>query len=180
MEDVPESLDPDAIRAELVKAGLLCVAFDILRDQLEQKLRGFFADSFRGWDPLPSDEYRGEVLTRHKSSFMASALWYVDQGVLVADDIPTIERIRSHRNDVAHSLPNYLFDPANRIKVEILEAAKRYIDIVSKYWVRTWATCDPTFDGVDLETVDIQPASSIVMKYLLDSVHDLGAEQKSG
>ena len=174
------SLNAHAIRTELVRAGLLLVAFETLRGQLEHKLRGFFADDFQNFVALPSEEYRRQVLSRHKSSFVAAALWYVDQGVLVAEDVPTLERIRSHRIDVAHELPNYLFDPASRLDVGLLEVSQRYIDTLSMYWATVWASCDPAFDKVDLDTADIQPAASLVMKYLLDSVHDLDPQQDGG
>ena len=173
-------LDPAAIRTELVRAGLLLVAFETLRGQLEHNLRGFFADDFRNLESLPSDEYRREVLARHKSSFLASALWYIDQGVLAADDIPALERIRLHRNEVAHELPNYLFDATRRIDVGLLEVAQRYIDTIGNHWARTWASCDPAFDDVDLQTANIEPAASLLMKYLLDSVHEMDREQNDG
>lgn len=171
-DEILRKLDSDELKANLARAGLFLAAFEIMRGQIEGSLRGFFAEDFKNLEALPSQKYRDEVLSRHKSSLTASVLWYVEMDVLEKSDVDAIESIRSYRNQIAHELPNYLLGPGYEIDLDAVRAMQRYIDVVGGFWARTWAETDPDYDHVDLDSSPPESLASIVMGHLLDALGD--------
>ena len=54
------------------------------------------------------EDYETKVLCLDKSPLRASLLWLKNMSVIDDPDIAEIDRIREHRNELAHDLPKFL------------------------------------------------------------------------
>jgi hypothetical protein len=72
VEALSKKLDPDAIQSNLVRAGLFLAGWEMLKSEIENKVRDFFSYGFDSNGPLYSPRYKTDVLSRHESQFQAS------------------------------------------------------------------------------------------------------------
>lgn len=131
-------MEPEAIETRLRLAGCYLAAFEVLRHTVEDDLVGFFADRHSEDGPLPSDEYRREVLSLHKSPPKAVVLWYCKMGVLDSRDADRLQVILEHRNEVAHDLVDCMLDPGRDVRRDLISEMIEYTDRIGKFWMETW------------------------------------------
>jgi len=92
----------------LAYAGLVLVAFELVKSLVVKPIKGFYAHTTFG-SGMPFVSYEQDVLTRHKNEFEACLLYLRDlMQVIDSDDLGAIQDLRKHRNDLAHDLPSRL------------------------------------------------------------------------
>ena len=138
---------PGKIKTKLINAGLFLVAYELLKTFVLKRTRGFFTD-MRDAKLALSDEYEHEVRSLHKSEVQACLLWLARKfKALSADDIAAFDRIRRHRNALAHELPSYLVEEELQVDMSLLDGAEAILAKVAHFWIDVWTDLDPAWDG---------------------------------
>jgi hypothetical protein len=92
----------------LTYAGLVLVAFELIKSLIVKPIRAFYAHTTFG-PGMTFVSYEHDVLARHKHEFEACLLYLRDfMQAIDADDMLAIQQLRRHRNDLAHDLPSRL------------------------------------------------------------------------
>jgi len=159
-------LRPEAVRANLVRAGAVLAAHQVLRGQIVGRLRGFFSFSGESEGSEGLGLYQSEVLSRARSEVSACLDWLVESGPLSSEDAAMANRLREERNRVAHELPKALIDPAFPVNETIVQDAARVSQAIARFWALTWATANPAFDNREIDPTAVESGASLLIAYL--------------
>jgi len=165
-----KALDPRAVRSNLLLAGLLLTAYELVRSTIVDKVRSFFCWEYRGAKLIDSDEYRDHVISRHEDRLHASCLWLQDMGALEQRDLTTIGNARKHRNALAHELPRFLADARKHVDSELLAEMQEVLAKVGRWFIReVEIPSDPQCDGKTIDDSDILSGNSLLLQVLIDA-----------
>ncbi len=135
IDDTPEKwmqlLSKEALKDNLAKAGLYALAYELLKNSLIEKPRGFFA----GRDSEPDDRYKAEVLSKHESKLIASCMWFQENGVITEAEVQEVRRLREYRNYIAHELPNVLLDTEQQVDPNKLICLFQILCKIDRWWI---------------------------------------------
>ena len=108
-----EDLSPEELSRGLTYAGLVLVAFELVKKMVVRPIKVFYSDiTFAPASPFKS--YDQDVRFRHSNEFEACLLYLRDfMEAIDSADMATIQELRTHRNELAHDLVARL--PALRI-----------------------------------------------------------------
>lgn len=122
-----EKLHPDAIRSNLVRAGLFLAGWEMLKSEITKQVRLFYGATVKGsWgnysfvpddeDPISRQRYAEEVLAldtgkKKGKIFRASLRWLVESEALTETQPARVQEMERHRNEVAHELMKVVVDP---------------------------------------------------------------------
>ncbi len=146
-----EHLSPEELTRRLTYAGLVLVAFEILKTMIVGPIKAFYADTTYGPD-MPFKSYEEDVKGRARDEFEACLLYLRDfMRSLNADDVDTIQELRRHRNALAHDFTQMLptldlgqFRPLwHRVDQTLFE--------LSRYRTYMEIGADPEFKDIDWE-----------------------------
>lgn len=147
-------LDPDVLKANLVRASLYLASYELLKSAVVENPRGFI--NMRNTDPsADGPEYREDVLFLYpKDRLHASCLWFRKMGAIDDADITIIAEIRKHRNDIAHDLPKYIGDSRHEVNMQLLDSIHFMIGKIERWWIREIETdANSDYDHVDRSAV---------------------------
>jgi len=137
----------------LAYAGFVLLAYELVKSLIVEPIKLFYRDTTFGAGPFKS--YEADVKARHKNEFEACLLYLRDfMQAIDADDVMAIQALRTHRNELAHDLPNRL----KRLDVDsyapLLECADRALFKLSNYRTYMEIGHDPEFNdkGIDWAT----------------------------
>ena len=101
-------LNPETLRQNLIVASMFIAAFEILKDNIVDRIKHFYITGFdqTGWRIDP--KYEAEVLRRNRSPVFASLSWLHEHEAINKQDIKAFEKVRNCRNEIAHELPRML------------------------------------------------------------------------
>lgn len=159
-------LNPHTLRSNLIVSSLFIVAFETLKDAIIGHLKSFFMVEL---DPDGSfaTKYRDAVLSRHKSPLRASLLWFHEMRAIDDEDLETVDRIREHRNEIAHDLPALIAHSNREIKIELIKDVWELVCKIDRWWVREIELpTNPAFDGQEIEAIPDSEISSGRMIFL--------------
>ena len=89
--------------ALMLRASAVVMAYEHVRNRLEERLKGFYTDKPpEDWEWPMSSSWRSDVLTLAPNRVPAMRQWYVVHQVLTASDVRLVEAIRQERNRLAH------------------------------------------------------------------------------
>jgi hypothetical protein len=150
-----DDLSTDEVREALAYAGLVLVAFELVKSMIVKSTRFFYADVTFG-EGMPFKSYDEDVLSRHRNEFEACLLYLRDfMEAIDSEDLMTVQALRKHRNDLAHDLVARL--PALRPQdyQPLLENVDRTLFKLSNYRTRMEIRADPEFQsrGIDWDAV---------------------------
>ena len=101
-------LNPDVMRPALIIASLYITGFELLKDTIVDRPKGFFTNGF-GPDGLHLDPaYQTDVLSKNKSVLYASLEWLKGMGTIDDSDLAMFERVKAARNTTAHQIHKLL------------------------------------------------------------------------
>jgi hypothetical protein len=130
-------LNPEKLKANLARASTFLAAYELLHSSVVDKLRGFFQMGFRNGAAVIGPAYKKEVTDLYpKDVFHASCLWFQKMGAITQDDVSVIEKIRHHRNDIAHELPKYLADADHEVNMHLLDSIDFLLGKIDRWWIR--------------------------------------------
>lgn len=132
---VEQKLSPERITANLQNAAMYLVAYELLRRSIVDELQAFYLVGMPGITaPGMEREYQEEVSNRHKKVYEASCLWLADQAVFDESDVAELQRIREHRDQIAHELPALMMNPAFDVDLRLLSRMRHHLGAAGRYW----------------------------------------------
>lgn len=164
-------LHPDLLRSNLIAAGLYLTAWETLRDCVVDQLRSFYSCGFDENGATIGTDYTTRVLSRHKSPIQASLQWFQEEGVVDDADLQLVRRLRAHRNDIAHNLPQFIGKPNRDIDVELIGQLFNLIAKIDRWWIRqVEIPTNPDFDDQEVDAIpddDIQSGRMFFLATLI-------------
>jgi hypothetical protein len=152
-----------AIRVALQRAGIFLTGWELLKNDIEDRVRGFYEIRTGTVD----ERYESEVLSRSKHRLEASVLWLVEMGALTEARAARVQEIREHRNEIAHQLPKLLVDPNHEIDLTLMKDMAVIIRAIGAFFGRIAMDSDPEFAGRDVKDEDIRSGTSLLMDHLV-------------
>lgn len=168
IEAILKKLAPETIRSNLVRAGLFLAGWEILKSEIQNKVKDFFLEGFDQSGFLYSNQYKTRVLDRHKSRFEASMMWLVETEALSEAQSAQVLKLRDHRNEVAHELPKLLLEPDHvGVDIAMIHELKELIGALGVFWGRIEVDINLDFDGREVEDAEIRSGVSLLMEHLV-------------
>lgn len=176
--DSSKVFTPNILRINLLLSSLYLTSFEILKTAIIEGVKDFFIyqepssddnlkESLRAIDPSLvehfQDSYQEEVNEyekevgiklddRDKLGLIPSCKWLQRQGVLSEEEVEEIRKIRDHRNEIAHELPELLVGEGFDIQLEHFQRIRTLIHKVDVFGARN----EVFFDMSTLDEVDVQ------------------------
>ena len=168
IEDIVKKIHPETIRSNLIRAGLVLAAWELIENEVEKKVRDFYIAGFdekKQW--IYSPDYETKVLDRHKYAFEASLLWLVDRDALDEDQADKIRAFREYRNKVGHEMPTILVEVGHDIDVVRIREMRDVIAALGQFWGRIEVEIDPDLVGKDVDYTKIQSGMLFLIDHLI-------------
>lgn len=166
-------LDPQVLRSNLHAIGIYLVAFEILKSTVIDDPRGLFTMETEDDEDAP-DTYKKNVLSRDRSPFRASMLWFKEMGAINEDDVATADEIRRHRNELAHEIPKFLTSVKSNLDVSLFDKILALMSKIDRWWIREIELdCNPDFDHLDHNSIpdeEITSGNMILIQIILAGV----------
>jgi hypothetical protein len=146
-------LNPDELKANLARASVYLCSYELLKSAVIGKPRWFFSPWYPR-DGEDSPDYKAEVTALcPKDPFHASCLCLRKMNAIDDADVGWIERIRRHRNDIAHELPKYLIDPQFEVNMQLLDTIHFLVGKIERWWLReVEMLADPAVPDADIKS----------------------------
>lgn len=165
-------LNPDVVRARLLRTGLFLVAHEMLLSAIKDRIHDFFSNTWTaadGWKP--SRKYREEVLSLDPKGkndpFRASVVWLREIEAIDEKDESTIRELTEERNLLAHELRNVL---GGTLKHDFEGLFPKLVSLVTKidrWWiVNVEIATDPELAGKEFDEDGITPGSLMLLQVL--------------
>lgn len=164
--------DPRLIRRALVQASFLLAAWEILKSSVIDRTRSFFHVEYRDGAWVVGEDYETDVLALARHPFEASLRWLARMGAISQADIPRVQRIRRHRNEVAHELPMYAIGWGVEIDTELLVLTRHYVFKVSNFWARLEFEGDPDVPP-DTDFSTAKSGGVVLLDHMLEILEEL-------
>lgn len=159
--------NPSTLKKNLIAASVFLSIYEIFKDSIISKLKGFFCHAYIDGKDVISKRYKEEVLSLDDDSFKAHLVWFYNCGVIDKLDIDTITMIREHRNDVAHRLPLIISEDGKEIELKYLNQIYSILSKIDRWWiVNIEMQINSDFDNIDLDEIDINEIKSGSMIFL--------------
>ena len=129
-------LHPKALKSNLIVVSLFIVSFELLVQSIVKQLRSLYWCGFDKNGPRISPNYDRNVLALHKNKLTASLLWLKSNRAIDDADIDLVDRIRHHRNALAHEMPKFLASSEAEVDVDLLVAMHDLICKIDRWWIR--------------------------------------------
>lgn len=171
-------LNPDSLRSNLIAASLYLTTWEMLQQCVIEQLEGFYCLGLDPTDERSSGSYFERVLSRDKSPFRASLLWFLESGAIDQNDIDMIDKIRVHRNEIAHELPRFMASMDRNVDVSLFH---KMVDVICK--IDRWWICEvelPTnseFDGKEIDYSGVSSGRMIMIHMMLEIATTENSEQ---
>ncbi|MBI3245654.1 MAG: hypothetical protein HYZ50_04000 [Deltaproteobacteria bacterium] len=154
-------LNPDKLKTNLIQASLYLAAYEIFKNGMIDKLRDFYAHQ---WRPdatgevrsVISEAYKKEVIALYpKDELHACCLWFASSGAIEQNDLNQIEKIRKHRNSIAHELPKYVSSADRSIDLSSLFSLIGLVKKIDLWWLKEVdLPTDPDYTPEDITSID--------------------------
>lgn len=157
-------LHPETLKTNLLTASVYILAWDALCDCIVDQLKGFYWTGFNADGDITDERYETRVLARHKSPLQASLLWFKESNAIDDADIALVDRLRQHRNEIAHQLQDFI---AGRRQVDPVLFVQQceLIRKIDTWWIRNIEIpTNPDFDDTDTDAI---PDSEIMSGRLM-------------
>lgn len=164
-------LNPLTLRANLLTASIFLTAYESLMQCIVDQLQGFYCTGFDPDGLTYSDSYRRNVLARHKEKLTASLLWFQESGAIDQADIDLVDRIRKHRNEIAHELWKFMATAKHNVDIKLIEEMCGLVVKIDRWWIRNIELdVNPDFDHMDKSAIpddQIQSGRMIFLEMMI-------------
>ncbi|NOZ40290.1 MAG: hypothetical protein GXP24_08705 [Planctomycetes bacterium] len=161
-------LNPQVLRQNLITASLFLAAFESLKSSVTNPIRDFFSNGFDENGFIVDPEYQAEVLDRHKSPLRASLLWLHDREIVDDADIATVDRIREHRNELAHQLMKYVAQSESEIDVELIGEISKLVTKIDRWWIlEVEVPANSDYDGQEIDESEIISGNMFFLQMMM-------------
>lgn len=128
-------LNSETLRNNLIAASIYIAAFEILKQSVVDRIKGFFSEGFDQSGPIVGEEYGNEVLSKNKSPTYASLLWLEEMGAITKSDIEQFEAIKAYRNELAHKITNILSKGSEFGHAELFCEMVKLLRKIEIWWI---------------------------------------------
>ena len=143
-----KDMDEDKLTQALAYAGYILLAFELVKSLVVKPVKQFYAYSTFGVS-MPFKSYNEDVAFRHKNEFEACLLYLHDfMEAIDSDDLLAIQKLRKHRNDLAHNLPVMLPKVCVEENRKLLDDAHKALFKLSNYEAYKQVGSEPALHGV--------------------------------
>ncbi|RUT43272.1 DUF4145 domain-containing protein [Paenibacillus anaericanus] len=170
-------LNPEILKANLIKASLYIAAFEMLKDSIIDHPKTLFTDGFNeeGW--IVDENYKLKVLSRNKSPLYASLDWFKEMETIKQADIEVFNSLKEYRNKLSHEMASSIFKGFDEEEfTKLFSELIILYEQIEKWWVINFELAiDPE---INIENVDdVYPGSILMLKLMLDVA--LSGEEES-
>ena len=133
-------------------ASLFVTCFEMLKTSIQDRLKGLLCinPTLNEQGELEFDEsedYKtqvskreildnnGKKLSGSYQLFYSSCLWLKENNAITQDDFDEIEKIRKHRNLIAHQPLKLLVDDNFNVNVALMRKSKELLTKIEKWWI---------------------------------------------
>lgn len=174
-------LNPDILKSSLIIYSIFITVFEILKQQVIERIRYFYVDGFVGDNLIINEKYNKEVLSRHKNALYASLEWHLEKGIISKEDIELFHELRKQRNKLAHEMTTVIFEGNNDSIIVNLEKMINLLKKIELWWImNVEIPTDPDIN-IDIDDMDIEhiiPGSIMIIQLLLEIALNEGEEEK--
>ena len=171
-------------------ASLFVTSFEMLKTSIQDRIKSFLClnATLNEQGELEFDEsedYKTQVSKREilgingkKLSvsyhlFYSSSLWLKESDAITQDDFDEIEKIRKHRNLIAHEPLKLLVDDNFNVNIELLRKSKELLTKIEKWWIiEVEIPLNPDFDGKKIDESEVLSGSMIFLNYLMEIANE--------
>ncbi len=172
-------LQPETLRGNLIAISLYISAFEMFKGQIIEKPKTFFSDGFDQNGLIINEQYKSEVLSKSKSPFYASLLWFKEMEAIDDVDIEIFDGIRKHRNEVAHEIINFISDAKRNLDIKKFQELIALLSKIEKWWLINFEIAiDPHMVPNDVDPDEVIPGPIWSLQLMLDIA--LGNEPEEG
>jgi len=140
-------LNPKTLRQNLVTAAVFLTAYEMLKEALVDRLRGFYSTEWTKDGPEVGAGYQREVRGLDKKEVIACAKWFRRSDALTDADLVLLQEIIQHRNTAAHHLPAVLGSSEKQFSLRHLHAIYELTAKLDVWWIKSIEVeTDPAFD----------------------------------
>jgi hypothetical protein len=165
-------LDEETLKGNLAKAGLYALAYELLKNSIIDKPKGFFTCGTK-----QDDEYRKQVLSKNSNPLIASCQWLQENCAITEADVADVLQFREHRNYIAHELPNVLLNPKVQVDEEKLLRLFQLLRKIDQWWINEFEIpLNREFDGQEINPREVHSGSMMFVWHLIPVVYDRGDE----
>jgi hypothetical protein len=174
-----ETLSEKEITRVLAYAGLVLVAFELVKSLVVKPIRSFYAYTTFGAG-MPFKSYEADVLSRHRNEFEACLLYLRDfMQAIDSEDMDAVQDLRKHRNDVAHDLANQLHVLKVDSYATLLARVDRALFKLSNHHTYIEIGSDPEFQGRGIDWSTVKGHEYLLLEQILKKVKILGGSAES-
>lgn len=173
LERLSARLQPNAIQRCLMRAGLFLTGYELLKAEVQDKVKEFFI--FPAFENVSEDtgEYDSKVKVLDKSEFRACCKWLHQAGAINETQLQAVFDIRVLRNKVAHELPSFIIDQSYEIPRGVLESMELIITLLGQFWGRIEVDVNPDFDSQTIDDHGIRSGPSLLMKLVINACEEV-------
>lgn len=147
-----KDMDEDELTQALAYAGYILLAFELVKSLVVEPVKQFYSHSTFGVD-MPFKSYDSDVAFRNKNEFEACLLYLRDFiEAIDSIDLFAIQKLRQHRNDLAHNLPAMLPKLCVKENRKLLDDVHKALFKLSNYEAYKQVGSEPALQGVDWNT----------------------------
>lgn len=162
---------PDATRNRLISASMYITTFELLKDSIVGRIRGFYFIGLDKNSSTSNPDYQREVLSRNKSVLYASLDWLIEIAAIHKSDIEAFERLKTVRNKLAHELPSIVLGGAELQLTTHFEEALALLRKMEVWWiVNVEIATNPDYDRTEVDESGIIPGPVLMLQLMLDVV----------
>lgn len=171
-------LEPASIRANLEFAGLYLMTHQMIKQQVQDKVREFYCFGLDDDDAMTArdrNEYSRQVLSLvPKNKFKASLAWLVNSEAITHAQSDRLDAIYEYRKLLAHELARVIIDPDENTDVQLFLDAITILRTLHRFWIDVELSTGGFFplDGSpvgDIDPDDVVPFQLIVLQQCLDA-----------
>jgi len=167
------NLTEEEITQVLAYAGLILVAFELVRSLIIKPVKAFYANVTFG-KGIPFKSYEEDVLSRHKNEFEACLLYLRDfMKAIDDDDFQSIQELRRHRNELAHDLAYKLPDLKIESYARLFKASDRALFKLSNHQTYIEIGANPEFKDKGIDWNTVEGHEYIIFKEVLSKIQGL-------
>ena len=151
--DPLKSLKSQELKSRLLATSIILSSYEIIKTMVVRKTKfSFLIGTGYGGDKY-ADEYKADVLTRHNSPLISSAIYLAEHYEAISiDDVEQIIALRSLRNSIAHNLPTVLVKHEYSELTELVKIARELVFKLDNFWMYIDIGHDPDHKGTDWDT----------------------------
>jgi hypothetical protein len=166
-------LNPNILKANLVKTSMFITSFELLKDTIINHLKSLYSDGHSVNEGLILNEnYRNKVLARAKSPLYASLGWYKENKAIDQEDIEQFNKIKDYRNKLTHEMANCIYDGIDEKEYySLFSGLIQLFEKIDSWWIINFELAidqDIDMEFVDLDSVQSGPV--LMLKVMLDIV----------